>query len=248
VARRRVEDLGRHIVRRTHCQAQSTLVSCSTPPSCWGLRASPSDDAANPTPPFVTDESFSHHPAARFRTLSHVASAPNPARAQRGGRPTHARSRNVLVALPKPKGERQTPSYTTSQLKRGSPRHAHSHLPRRRAVGLAMGTPSRVQTTVFAMLFSEACVRPGAQHITCSPTSSRYDAHASSARASDGPPPLAAAPSGAKVAHPRAMLPAADNPYPKRIYKPSTPLTRVPLAPGQHMCGWELRGDASRRR
>ena len=180
VPRRRVEDLGRHVVRRTHCQAHSTLglVSCSTQPSWERLPLMMPQTQPLCHPPFVTDESFSHHPAARFRTLSHVASAPNPARAQRGGRPTHTRSRNVPVELPKPKGERQTPSYTPSQLKRGSPRHAHSHLPRRRAVGLAVGTPTRACND-SAMLFSEACVRPGAKHITFKPMPRRYGAHAS---------------------------------------------------------------------
>ena len=155
-------------------------------------RASPSGDAANPTPPIVTDESFSHHPAARFRTLSHVASAPNPARAQRGGRPTHTRSRNVPVALPKPKGRRQTPSYTPSQLKSGSPRHAHSHLPRRRAVGLAVGTPTRAcnDSACHAVLRSVRWSRHSTHH-----TQSRVEPIRCSriASLSWGPNPAAAA-------------------------------------------------------
>ena len=61
----------------------------------WKLLQQHSRESVATTPPVVTDQRFSRQPAVCLRTVSHVASAPNQARAQRGGRRVHTNSRNV---------------------------------------------------------------------------------------------------------------------------------------------------------
>jgi hypothetical protein len=65
------------------------------------------------TPPVVTDQRFSRQPAVCLRTVSHVASAQNPARAQRGGRRVHTNSRNVQCAATTPKRPAQATTTKT---------------------------------------------------------------------------------------------------------------------------------------
>ena len=69
----------------------------------------------------MTDESFSHHAAVRFRALTHVASAPNPARAQRGGRPTHTHAHATYQWRCQTKGNDRPPAILRRNYKARAP-------------------------------------------------------------------------------------------------------------------------------
>ena len=149
----------------------------------WKLLRRPSRESRrNPSPrdhPMITDERFSRQPAVCIRTLSHVASAPNPSavyqpRAVGPTSPAPSAATNAHHLTVRCKTLKEHNRQVPHTLFRSCVEAAPPTTRFRTAVGT-----TRLTTTVHAMQFSGACGCPGIQHTTLTPTSRRYGAHAS---------------------------------------------------------------------